>query len=294
MVLCSSGSFSIVHIRASTSLIRLSYSTSSAIVFISRGVVGWVGAVVASPIGCRTRPTEGTEPDPVGAGRNGPPPRSRWQIGPFVSQRSNSWIGDLGVRDGWTVRRPRGDRHRRRARHRARARADAGRRRAPRSSSTTWAARWTARAHDVGPPSEVVDEIEAAGRRGGGQRRRRLRLGRGRGADRPGGRRLRPPRRAGQQRRHPARPHAGQHDRGRVGRGDQGAPEGHLRAVALRGRLLARAVQGRARRSTARIINTSSLVGHLRQRRPDQLRRGQGRHRRLHHHRLARSWPATA
>ena len=35
-------------------------------------------------------------------------------------------------------------------------------------------------------------------------------------------------------------------------------------------------------------------VGHLRQRGPDQLRRGQGRHRRLHHHRLAWSWPATA
>jgi NAD(P)-dependent dehydrogenase (short-subunit alcohol dehydrogenase family) len=35
-------------------------------------------------------------------------------------------------------------------------------------------------------------------------------------------------------------------------------------------------------------------VGHLRQRRPDQLRRGQGRHRRLHRHRQPRNWPATA
>ena len=34
----------------------------------------------------------------------------------------------------------------------------------------------------------------------------------------------------------------------------------------------------------ARIINTSSSVGHLRQRRPEQLRRRQGRHRRLHRH----------
>ena len=32
-------------------------------------------------------------------------------------------------------------------------------------------------------------------------------------------------------------------------------------------------------------------VGHLRQRRPDQLRRGQSRHRRLHHHRGARAAP---
>ena len=62
---------------------------------------------------------------------------------------------------------------------------------------------------------------------------------------------LRPARRAGQQRRHPARPHAGQHDRGRVGRGDQGAPQGHLRAGALRRGLLARsASKGRQAAST--------------------------------------------
>ena len=35
----------------------------------------------------------------------------------------------------------------------------------------------------------------------------------------------------------------------------------------------------------ARIINTIVAVGHLRQRRPDQLRRRQGRHRQLHDHR---------
>ena len=44
---------------------------------------------------------------------------------------------------------------------------------------------------------------------------------------------------AHQQRRHPARPHARQHDRGGVGRGHQGAPQGHVRPVALRRRLLA-------------------------------------------------------
>ena len=43
-----------------------------------------------------------------------------------------------------------------------------------------------------------------------------------------------------------------------------------------------------------RIINTTSVVGHLRQPRPDQLRRGQGRHRRVHQHRRARARPATA
>ena len=40
-----------------------------------------------------------------------------------------------------------------------------------------------------------------------------------------------------------------------------------------------------------RIINTTLAVGHLRQRRPDQLRRGQGRHRRVHDHRRQGAGP---
>ena len=49
-------------------------------------------------------------------------------------------------------------------------------------------------------------------------------------ADDPGrDRRLRRPPRGGQQRRHPPRPDARQHDRGRVGRGDQRASQGHVR-----------------------------------------------------------------
>ena len=42
------------------------------------------------------------------------------------------------------------------------------------------------------------------------------------------------PRRAGEQRRVPARPHGRQHVRGRVGRGDPRAPQGSLRADPLR------------------------------------------------------------
>ena len=57
---------------------------------------------------------------------------------------------------------------------------------------------------------------------------------------------LRPAGRAGQQRRLPARPDAGQPRRGRVGRGDPRAPQGPLRAAAARGRVLARRVEGRA------------------------------------------------
>ena len=89
---------------------------------------------------------------------------------------------------------------------------------------------------------------------------------------------------------HPARPHADQHDRGGVGRGHQGPPQGHLRPGPLGGRLLAGADEGRQGR---RRPHHQHHVGvrHLRQPRADQLRRGQGRHRRLHGHRRARAGP---
>ena len=56
------------------------------------------------------------------------------------------------TRDGQALRGARRDHHRRRARHRAGARAAARRTTAPRSWSTTWAARWTARAPIRAPP----------------------------------------------------------------------------------------------------------------------------------------------
>ena len=64
-----------------------------------------------------------------------------------------------------------------------------------------------------------------------------------------------------QQRRHPPRPHAHQHGRVGVGRGDRGAPQGRVRADPPRGRVLARAGEGRQRRCTGRIVNTSSPSG---------------------------------
>ena len=72
---------------------------------------------------------------------------------------------------------------------------------------------------------------------------------------------LRQARHRHQQRRHPARPHAHQHGRGGVGRGDPGAPEGHVRALASRRRLLARREQEDRRPVKGRIINTSSTSG---------------------------------
>ncbi len=94
-----------------------------------------------------------------------------------------------------------------------------------------------------------------------------------------------------QQCRHPARPHAGQHDRGRVGRGDQGAPEGHLRAGPPRRRLLARPQQGHRRPVNARIINTSSvsgIYGNIGQTNYGAAKMGIAA---LHHHRRARTAP---
>ena len=73
--------------------------------------------------------------------------------------------------------------------------------------------------------------------------------------------------------------------------GDQGAPEGHVRALAPRRGLLARREQEDRRAGQGPHHQHQLHVGHLRQRRPDQLRRGQGRHRRLHHHRRPRAAP---
>ena len=110
------------------------------------------------------------------------------------------------------------------------------------------------------PAAEVVAEIKAR-RRGDRQRRRR--------ATGPAPKRMIDQAVdtfgqldvAGEQRRHPARPHAGQHDRGGVGRGHQGAPEGHLRAGALRGGLLARQPKAAGAGERGRIINTTSVSG---------------------------------
>ena len=114
--------------------------------------------------------------------------------------------------------------------------------------------------------------------RGGGQRRGRQRLGGRQAIDRHGRRHLRRSRRPGQQRRNPAGPDAGEHDRHRVGCRHPGPPARHLRSHALGRRVLARAGQGR--RVQRRPHHQHHLaVGHLRQRGPDQLRGGQGRHR---------------
>ena len=162
--------------------------------------------------------------------------------------------------------RPGRDRHRRRPGHRARARAAArragrqGRRQRPRRRGTAAGAR-------AGPAQSVVDEIRApAARRSptattsstwsGAERARRHR-----------DRRLRRPRRARQQRRHPARPDARQHDRGGVGRGHPRAPEGHVRARPAARPRTGGSARRRASAVDARIINTTSVVGPLRQRR---------------------------
>ena len=146
---------------------------------------------------------------------------------------------------------------------------------------------------DEGPAHEVVARDQGAGRRGGRERRRTSPTSRARDecSSRPST--LRAPGHPRQQRRHPPRPDAREHGRARVGRGDRRAPEGPLRADAPRSRVLARALEGGRGRARARDQH-GEPVGSLRQRRPGELRRGEGRHRRLHADRRAGARRATA
>ena len=118
---------------------------------------------------------------------------------------------------------------------------------------------------DAGPAQEVVDEINAAGGEAVANTDDISSLGRRREPRPAGDRHVRRARRRRQQRRHPPRPHAVLDDRGGVGRGHQGAPQGHLRARPPRGRLLARAVEGgrdqrRAASSTPRRCRASTAT----------------------------------
>ena len=139
---------------------------------------------------------------------------------------------------------------------------------APRSSSTTSAATSTA-------PAATLSPGPAGGRRDQGHGRRGVANG-DNVADWEGAQRLINTaietfgdlHVAGQQRRHPARPGARQHDRGGVGRRHQRPPQGHVRPVAVGRRLLARAGQGR--QAGQRPDHQHHVgVGHLRQPGPD-------------------------
>ena len=131
---------------------------------------------------------------------------------------------------------------------------------------------------DAGPAQQVVDEIKATGRRGGRQHRQLRRLGRRPAPDPDRDRHVRRAARAREQRGHPARPHDHEHVRGGVGRGHPRPPEGPLRAVALRRRVLARPGEGG---HAVEGVGDQHVVdvGTVRQRRSDELRRGEDRHR---------------
>ena len=187
------------------------------------------------------------------------------------------------ISDGYP-RRPGRDRHRLGPRHRSRARARVRRPRAPRSSSTTSAARSTARAATSSPGEESVDDIKAMGGEA---------VANGDDvADFEGAGRLVQSaidafgrldvRR--QQRRHPARPDARQHGRGRVGRGHQGAPEGHFgrRSTPPRTGATSRRPVEPVDAADHQHPSPSGIFGNVG---PDQLRRRQGRHRGVHRHR---------
>ena len=83
---------------------------------------------------------------------------------------------------------------------------------------------------DASPAQQVVDEITAMGGEAAVNGADVSDFDAAKRDDRPGRGDLRWSRRRRQQRRHPARSHAHQHDRGGVGPRHQGPPEGHVRA----------------------------------------------------------------
>ena len=127
-------------------------------------------------------------------------------------------------------------------------------------------------------------------RRGRGQRRRHQLVGRRQERGGPGDRHLRLARHPRQQRRDPAGQDVLQHGRVGLGRRDPGPPQGPLRGHPPRRRLLAQPGQGRRGRDRPHHQHLVG-VGPLRQRRPGQLRRRQGRHRRAHLGRGPRARP---
>ena len=148
------------------------------------------------------------------------------------------------------------------------------------------------RRRDAGPAGRRRDRGD--GRRGRRQRRQRRRLGRCPAPDRStADRGVRRPPRAGQQRRHPARPGARQHDRGRVGRRHARAPQGPLRARPAGPPPTGASRQG-GRESQRRDHPHVVDVGPVRQPGPDQLRRGQVGHRHASARSARRSCVATA
>ncbi len=131
---------------------------------------------------------------------------------------------------------------------------------------------------DVSPAQQVVDEIEAMGGEAVANGDNVAELGGWPTTDQRRDRGVRRSRHPREQRRHPARPGARQHDRGGVGRRRRRPPEGPLRAEPVGGGVLARADQGRRREAPEHGPHVVD-VGAVLQPGPDQLRRRQVGHR---------------
>ena len=113
---------------------------------------------------------------------------------------------------------------------------------------------------DTGPAQVVVDEIRAAGGDAIANARRRLELGRRGGLDQPAIETFGRPRHRREQRRHPPRPHAREHDRRGMGRGHPRPLEGHVRPTHFAAAYW-RERSKAGRPVDARVINTSSTSG---------------------------------
>ena len=114
---------------------------------------------------------------------------------------------------------------------------------------------------EAGPAQEVVDEITEAGGEAVAHIGDVSSLADATSDGAAGDRHLRRPRRAGQQRRHPARPDAVLDDRGGVGRRHQGPPQGHLGAQPRSPSEYWRNRAKAGETNDARIINTTSVSG---------------------------------
>ena len=126
-----------------------------------------------------------------------------------------------------------------------------------------------------GPAFDVVREIEAAGGEAVASPESVAEWDGGGTDHRDGGRAFRSDRHPGHVRRHPARPHDLQHERGGVGRRPGGAPEGHVQLRAAR-------VHAHARAALRAHHHLQLGLRALRQSRPGELRRRQGGNQRAH------------
>ena len=137
----------------------------------------------------------------------------------------------------------------------------------------------TGEGSDAGPAQAVVDEITAAGGKAAANTDDISSWAGAEAVVNQAVDDVRRARRPRQQRRHPARQDELQHDRGRVGLGHQGPPQGSLRTVRFAAAYWRQKSKDDRRAGERQDRQHRVRVGPVRQRRPGELRGGEGRDR---------------